>query len=248
MDPYPLLEHTLTRAGYSPQRPKGQRKCRPSPAYGGARIRPGFEGTPARLVYLRPMRRATEGLGRVDPEGRRYPSRRLGPDRRAQRSWPWSSRPSPRRRGPAWSSCALRAGSSPARGTAPRTRFFSSVLMVESSGRSDGLVARGRGHDPGLEVFGFELARERSLRRRRNTPEVLDVGPTGYLAGSGLVLRGRALRVSRGIEPYQLVVGQAGCGVFGGARGCARLTLVHEVCSSWARPRGAPTPPGLLYI
>jgi hypothetical protein len=44
--PLPILGDTLTRAGYSPHRPKGPRKCRyrSSPAHGEARRRPRPEG------------------------------------------------------------------------------------------------------------------------------------------------------------------------------------------------------------
>ncbi len=75
-------------------------------------------------------------------------------------------------------------------------------------------------------VFGFELARERGPCRRRDAPEVLDVGSAGYLPRGLEVLAVGLPRVGRGVEPYELVVGQAGCGVFGGARGCARLWCV----------------------
>ena len=84
-----------------------------------------------------------------------------------------------------------------------------------------------RPSDRGLEVFVFELAGERGVCRRRDAAQVLAVRSSGYLAGGLDVLGVGPLRVCRGVEPYQFVVGQAGCGVFGGNAGCGTLAVVH---------------------
>ena len=83
--------------------------------------------------------------------------------------------------------------------------------------------------------------------RRREASKVLDVGAAGYLPRGLDVLGVGPSRVGRGLEPYQLVVGQAGCGVSGRARGCARLRCVHSSSlRMWAGSRGAATPAGPL--
>ncbi len=64
------------------------------------------------------------------------------------------------------------------------------------------------------------------MRRQRDALEVLEVRSACDLPRDLDVLGVGPLRVGCGVEPYQLVVGQAGCGVFGGARGCARLWCV----------------------
>jgi hypothetical protein len=55
---------------------------------------------------------------------------------------------------------------------------------------------------PSLEVFGFEFAGERGLRRPRDAPKILDVGAAGYLPLGLDVLAVGPLRVSCGVEPY----------------------------------------------
>ena len=124
------------------------------------------------------------------------------------------------------------------------------MLVVNRPGAQTGRwPACGRRHDTDLEaeVVGFELAGERGHRRRRNAAQVLDVGTASYLPCGGDVLGEGTFWVGRGVEPYQLVVGQAGCGVFGRARGCARLRCVHR-CLLLGRVPGSANSCGAIYV
>ena len=143
---------------------------------------PGPRRTPARFVYLRPMRRAAEALGRVDPEGRRHlPRRGLRDTRR-------------------YSEVSLGHPLFFAQGLHPlrvqlHVHALSFVLMVESSGRLDGPAGR-------VRLTAWPRARGLRLRARERAwpapPERCAGGPRRR---SGRLSSARPQGVGRGSAP-----------------------------------------------